>query len=339
MHLAVTPGPRIRFGEISAEGNASVSDRVVLRELPFRTGDWFSTSAVAEGRTRLQAVDLLSHAVVDVDSQPAPDSTLGVRIRIEESRPRLTLAEVGYISEGAGLTGRVQWTHPNFTGGARSLTASLEGQSGGGAIGTEAEQLLRVSLSLTQPYVFTPRLSFIVGPWAEYRNDLHDQSGAIGIDATLVYRLAALSSIALGYRFSARHIDEYHFGDVYRRRRRSPGAPRRALPAPDRLAGARREPRAASRWPASFNRVDDLSDPDSWVAAPPLGGGHGARRPGARRSSAGSTSRSPGFSPWSKSTVLAAPSHAGSAVPVRQEHTRRRARIRPSPSFACATSR
>jgi outer membrane protein insertion porin family len=268
VHLAVSPGPRIRFGEISAEGNTSVTDQVVLRELPFRTGDWFSTSAVAEGRTRLQAVDLLSRAVVDVDSQPAPDSTLGVRVRIEESRPRLTLAEVGYISEGAGLTGRVQWTHPNFSGGARSLTASVEGQTGAGAIGTEAEQLLRVSLSLTQPYVFTPRLTFIAGPWAEYRNDLHDQSGAIGIDATLVYRLAALSSLALGYRFSARNINEYHFGDI------TAGdvdllalLAARYPPLIDSLGD--HENRSSLTLAASLNRVDDVSEPTrGWLIRP-----------------------------------------------------------------------
>ena len=114
----------------------------------------------------------------------------------------------------------MQWTHPNFTGGARSLTASLEGQTGAGAIGTEAEQLLRGSLSLTQPYVFDPRLSLIVGPWAEYRNDLQDRSGAIGLDATLVHRLLPpLLASRCRYQFSARHIDEYHFGDVYGRRR------------------------------------------------------------------------------------------------------------------------
>ena len=164
VRLEASPGPRSRIGAITVEGNASVSDEVVLRELPFRTGDRYSARTLASARARLQAVDLLSRAVVDVDSQPAADSTLAVRIQVQETRPRLTLAEVGYVSEGAGLTGRVQWTHPNFTGGARSLTASLEGQSGAGAVGTEAEQLLRASLSLTQPYVFIPRLSLIVGP-------------------------------------------------------------------------------------------------------------------------------------------------------------------------------
>ena len=214
VHMQASPGPLTRIGDITVEGNTSVGDQVVLRELPFRTGDLYSARTLASARTRLQAVDLLARAVVDVDSQPAADSTLSVRIQIQETRPRITLAEVGYVSEGAGLTGRVQWTSPNFTGGARSLTASLEAQSGAGAVGTEAEQLLRASLSLTQPYVFIPRLSFIVGPYAEYRNDLKDQSVAVGVNAALVHRLAALSSIALEYRFSTRHIYEYHFGAV-----------------------------------------------------------------------------------------------------------------------------
>jgi outer membrane protein insertion porin family len=151
VRLEAHPGPPTRIGTITVEGNSSVGDQVVLRELPFRTGDLYSARTLASARARLQAVDLLARAVVDVDSQPAADSTLAVRIQVQETRPRLTLAEVGYVSEGAGLTGRVQWTNPNFTGGARSLTTSLEAQSGAGAVGTEAEQLLRASVSLTQP--------------------------------------------------------------------------------------------------------------------------------------------------------------------------------------------
>ena len=138
---------------------------------------------------------------------------------------------MGYISEGAGLTGRVQWTHPNFTGGARSLTASLEGQTRRGAIGTEAEQLLRGSLSLTQPYVFIPRLSFIVGPLGgvperpagSFRRNRHRRDP--GVPAR------PLSSIALQYQFSARHIDEYHFGDVSAGDVSSGRAPVASIPA------------------------------------------------------------------------------------------------------------
>ena len=268
VRLEATPGPLSRIGAISVEGNASVGDRVVLRELPFRTGDRYSARTLASARARLQAVDLLARAVVDVDSVLAPDSTLPVRVQVQETRPRLTLAEVGYVSEGAGLTGRVQWTNPNFTGGARSLTASLEGQSGAGAVGTEAEQLLRASLSLTQPYVFVPRLSLIVGPYAEYRNDLKDQSVAVGFNAALVHRLAALSSIALEYRFSTRHIYEYHFGAV------SSGdinllelLTLKYPPLIDSLGYT--EDKSTFTLSGSFADVDDLTDPRrGWVLRP-----------------------------------------------------------------------
>ena len=268
VRLEASPGPLSRIGAIAVEGNSSIGDQVVLRELPFRTGDLYSARTLASARARLQAVDLLARSVVDVDSQPSADSTLSVRIQVQETRPRLTLAEVGYVSEGAGLTGRVQWTHPNFTGGARSLTASLEGQSGAGAVGTEAEQLLRASLSLTQPYVFVPRLSLIVGPFAEYRNDLKDQSAAVGFNATLVHRLAALSSVALEYRFSARRIYEYHFGAV------STGdinllelLTLQYPPLIDSLGY--NENKSTFTLSGSFADVDDLTDPRrGWVVRP-----------------------------------------------------------------------
>jgi outer membrane protein insertion porin family len=268
VRLQANPGPLTRIGTITVEGNTSVGDQVVLRELPFRSGDLYSARTLASARARLQAVDLLTRSVVDVDSQPAADSTLSVRIQVQETRPRLTLAEVGYVSEGAGLTGRVQWTSPNFTGGARSLTTSLEGQSGAGAVGTEAEQLLRASLSLTQPYVFIPRLSFIVGPYAEYRDDLKDQSIAVGVNAALVHRLAALSSIALEYRFSRRHIYEYHFGAV------SSGdinllelLALRYPPLVDSLGYE--ENKSTFTLSGSFADVDNLTDPRrGWIVRP-----------------------------------------------------------------------
>ena len=266
--LHANPGARSRFGRITVEGNRSVSDRLVLRELPFRSGDWYSADALAAGRRRLQAVDLLAEAVVDVDSQPTADSALSVRIRLHEAHPRLTLAELGYVSEGAGLTARVQWTHPNFTGGARSLTASLEGQSGAGTIGTEAKRLVRGSLSLTQPYVFAPEFSLVVGPYAEYRNDLQDRSVALGLDAILVHQLAPLSSIALRYQFSARHIYEYHFGDV------SSGdiklAELLALQLPSLIDSlGRDENKSTVTLAGSFSNVDDLANPRlGWLIRP-----------------------------------------------------------------------
>jgi outer membrane protein assembly complex protein YaeT len=210
--LVANQGRRRRFGPIAVEGNASVPDQVVLRELPFRTGDWYSRAAMARGRTRLQTINAFGYVVVAIDSAQASDSAVRVRIRVHQRGPRLSLAEVGYVSSGAGLTANAQWTHPNFTGGARSLTASLQAQSGAGAVGTVAERLLGGSLNLTQPYVFVPQLSLVAGPFAEYRDDLEDRSTTIGLSASAIYGFAPLSSLALQYRYAARRISEYRGG-------------------------------------------------------------------------------------------------------------------------------
>ena len=250
------------------EGNESVSDDIVLRQVPFRAGDWYSAAALGEGRTRIQQVDLFPQVQVGVDSSSLGDSNLPVRIEVQEARPRLALAEVGYISEGAGVTGRIQWNHPNFTGGARSLTASFEAQSGAGAIGTEAERLLRGSLNLTQPYIFAPRFSLVVGPFAEYRDDLSDRSAAIGLSTTLLYRLAPLSTVALQYQLSARRIYEYRFGDV------SSGSIDLSEFLVDQIPGlidslGRNIDKSSLTLSGSFSHLDDITNPRrGWLLYP-----------------------------------------------------------------------
>jgi outer membrane protein insertion porin family len=222
---------------------------------------------LGEGRTRLQQIDLFSHALVNVDSAASLDSAIPVRVQIQEARPRLALAELGYISEGAGFTGRVQWNHPNFTGGARSLTASLEAQSGAGAIGVQAERLLRGSLNLAQPYVFAPRFSLVVGPFAEYRDDLSDRSAAVGLATTLLYRFAPLSSMALQYQLSARRIYEYRFGDVSSGVSLFEFLSGRNPALIDSLG--RNIDKSSLTLTGSFSRLDDLANPRrGWMVRP-----------------------------------------------------------------------
>jgi outer membrane protein insertion porin family len=265
--LTVDPEGRYRLGTIAVDGSESVNDRVVTRMLPFRPGDWYSASALRDGRTRLQQIDLFPQVSIDVDSVAPADSVLPVRVQIREARSRLSLAELGYISEGAGFTGRVQWNHPNFTGGARSLTASVEAQTGAGAIGTEAERLLRGSLNLAQPYVFAPRFSLLVGPFAEYRDDLSDKSAAIGLSTILLYRIAPLSSVALQYQFSARRIYEYRFGDVSAGLSLFEFLVNRNPALIDSLG--RNIDKSSLTLTGSFSRLDDLANPRrGWLLRP-----------------------------------------------------------------------
>jgi outer membrane protein assembly factor BamA len=66
----------------------------------------------------------------------------------------------------------------------------------------------RASVTLTQPYVWSPRMSLGVGPAAEFRDNFVDRSHAWSGQATLVYRLNALQSIAFRYEYTYRKVDQ-----------------------------------------------------------------------------------------------------------------------------------
>lgn len=216
-HLAdltfhVDPGPEARFGEITVTGATSVSDDIVTRELPFSPGDPYSLSEMAEGRREIFGLGIFRHALVSSRDSIRADGTIPVQVEVTEGPLRQISGETGYDSRG-GLTLQAEWLHRNFTGGARSLSISGLMQSGIWALDERPEILYRAAVSLTQQYVFHRRLSAIVAPFAEYRDDYRDQSNALGIGGTLIYKVDPVRSLALLYTYSDRRIEEARFGD------------------------------------------------------------------------------------------------------------------------------
>jgi outer membrane protein insertion porin family len=91
---------------------------------------------------------------------------------------------------------------------------------------------------------------------------------AVGFNTALIHRLGPLSSIALEYRFSARHIYEYHFGavssgDIHLQELLALEYP----PLLDSLGYS--EDKSTFTLSGSFADVDDLTDPRrGWVVRP-----------------------------------------------------------------------
>ena len=54
--LTLTPGPRARVDAIEVEGNTSVSENVVRREVPFEVGEYFSQRQMVEGHASSSAL-------------------------------------------------------------------------------------------------------------------------------------------------------------------------------------------------------------------------------------------------------------------------------------------
>ena len=164
----VDAGPRARIDDIHVRGNESVGREVVLRELPFQKGDWFSADALARGQRELFNLQLFRVALAEVPPTPAEgrrrprdtlaaaasrtladtqsrdtlaaaprtptdtqprDSTVTVRYQVREASLRYLTAEGGY-SRGLGVTGKGSWTHRNFLGDARELSVGLVANTG-----------------------------------------------------------------------------------------------------------------------------------------------------------------------------------------------------------------
>lgn len=220
LRLAMTPGPFTRIREVRVTGVESLHPDVIRRELPFRPGDIYAARQMAEGQRELQGLPIVRLALVGVPDSAVVDSGVVVLARITEGKPRLLSGELGYVTDG-GLQTQLSASHNNFFGGARTLTLSGVARPGTLALepGTlkaavDPDRLYRGSLTLQQPYVFDRRLSFVGGPFAEYRKDLSGRYRLFGGNATLIYSMAPLRNVTLQYEVSRKRVLEYSLSSV-----------------------------------------------------------------------------------------------------------------------------
>jgi outer membrane protein insertion porin family/translocation and assembly module TamA len=148
--LRAEPGMLSHFGEIQVNGQASVGDDVIRRELKFKPGDEFSKDKMSSSQQALYGMELFQFVNVESlqdNTQQSPE--VPVRITVGESKHRKINFGVGYGSEEHARA-RVRWDHVNFFGGARHL--GLEARWSSLDRGVRAE--------FKEPYFVLPNLSF-----------------------------------------------------------------------------------------------------------------------------------------------------------------------------------
>jgi outer membrane protein insertion porin family len=212
--LRLDPGPRARVSTIHVESTPPIEPRLATRHLPFAPGDWASASALVRGQQNLRTVDLFRDASVEVPTASLGDSTVPVNVTIRQSTPRLTGLAIGYVSSGAGISAQTGWTHPNFTGGARSLDIVGLVQTGWWNLGELPDKLLRLTVTMRQPYVGSPAASVSFGPRLELRDDDRERSAVISGLVTYVYPFSLLQSLSLTFDQSYKHIIDLRFAGV-----------------------------------------------------------------------------------------------------------------------------
>ena len=204
----IDPGPRTYFSDIVVEGNESVGDQILIRELPFRRGELYSSKKVAQGQRDIFGLRLFRVALSDIPEQPV-DSTVTIRYRVREAKLRFLTGQSGYSREdGVGLQG--EWRHRNFLGAARNFSVRATAETGWLATGADnlPPRLFNFSVAVGQPYLFSRALSGSISPFVQFERDpnLLESDRALGINrqnvglvTSIVYQKFTFRPITLGY--------------------------------------------------------------------------------------------------------------------------------------------
>jgi outer membrane protein assembly factor BamA len=180
--LATTPGTLARYGEIAVNGNASVSDNVVVRQLTFRPGRRFRLSQLQESQRRLYSLETFQFANIEpVIVEGQQPETVPITVTVTEGKHRKVNFGVGYGSEEKGRAS-IDWRHVNFFGGARTLQL----ESSYSALSKGAR------LNFRQPYLFGPRYNMVASANSWKRNepayDLTTRGGRLSLERTFARR-------------------------------------------------------------------------------------------------------------------------------------------------------
>lgn len=123
--LAVTAGPRLRFGELRVSGQERMRLARIIKIAGLPTGEQYSPKELEDAAERLRRTGVFSSVALVEDEQITAPDLLGVSVKLAEEKLRRYSfgAEIG-SSEGAKLTG--YWLHRNLFGGGERFRVEGE---------------------------------------------------------------------------------------------------------------------------------------------------------------------------------------------------------------------
>ncbi len=206
-------GPLATFGDVAVQGNESVPDHVVTRQLTFSPGQRYSLSRVQESQRQLQALELFSFAYVEPRGDETRPPAVPIRVTVAEGKHQRVTFGVGYGTEDKARA-RVNWRHVNFLGDARTANAEAKWSS--------LDRGLRFGLA--EPHLFNRHFSLSGEAQAWDENEpayrLRRYGGRVGVTWQKLRRNPMLrrdATTSIGATFINEHTDytvsEFALGD------------------------------------------------------------------------------------------------------------------------------
>lgn len=148
----LTPGPRLRFGEVTITGNERTRTNRVRKIAGVPVGERFSPAELERAANRLRRTGTFSSVSITEDEAITSPDLLGTTIAVVEEKPR-RLSFGAELSSLDGLDLSASWMHRNLFGGAEKF--QIEGEvSQIGAQGSGVDY--RIGVSIERPATLTP---------------------------------------------------------------------------------------------------------------------------------------------------------------------------------------
>ena len=147
------PGRLAYVGPVEIVAPASVNERIVRRQLTFKSGDLFEQSRLRDSQRKLYGLELfdfvnveaIRSASADTNVQGSEIDRIPARVTVTEGKHQKVNFGFGYGSEEKAR-GEIDWRHVNFLGAARTA----------GVFARYSSLDRGVRLNLKQPYLFSP---------------------------------------------------------------------------------------------------------------------------------------------------------------------------------------
>src|SRR5204862_7058910 len=152
--FAATPGTLAHFGPVEIEGEKSVGENIVRRQLTYKQGEVFSRRPLRESQRKLYGMELFQFANIESKENKTQQlSDVPTLVTVAEGKHRRLTTGVGYGSEEKARA-TLRWDHLNFMGNARHAGVEAKWSS-----------LDRgVRLDYTEPYFFRSHMSLHFEP-------------------------------------------------------------------------------------------------------------------------------------------------------------------------------
>lgn len=200
--IALDPGPRLRFGRLTFQGQDRMREDRLHAIAGFPEGEVFDPREIRQSADRLRRTGVFTSVALTEAQAPNPDGTLDIAATVAEELPR----RFGFGAELASLDGLSLtgfWMHRNLLGGAERLR--FEGtvdQIGATGNGLDAS----LAVTLDRPATFTPDTVLTLGAEAARSDEPDQRIDAARLGLGLRHRFSDSLTGALALEYEAQEV-------------------------------------------------------------------------------------------------------------------------------------